>query len=104
MGGAATKDQMVCTFAALLLHDEGTELNAANLNKVAKATGNNVAPYWPMLFCNALAGRSVGDFLAVSGGSAPVQAADSGNAAPAPGKVEEKQAAPADKKKKKIWI
>merc|ERR1712083_317249 len=80
---AATKDQMACTFAALLLHDEGTELTAANLNKVFKATGNTVAAYWPMLFCNALAGRSVGEFLAVSGGSAPAQVADSGNAGPA---------------------
>merc|ERR1711879_587456 len=84
--------QMACTFAALL-HNEGTELNAANLNKVFKATGNTVAPYWPMLFCNALAGRSVGEFLAVSGGSAPAQVADSGNAGPA------KQEAKAEEKK-----
>merc|ERR1711918_211601 len=91
---AATKDQMACTFAALLLHDEGTELTAANLNKGFKATNNNVAAYWPMLFCNALAGRSVGEFLAVSGGSAPAPTGDSGNAAPA-------QAAPEKKEVKK---
>merc|ERR1719488_204147 len=61
----ATKDQMSCTFAALFLHDEGVEVNAANLNKVLTATNNKVAGYWPMLFANALAGRSVGEFLAV---------------------------------------
>merc|ERR1711904_506259 len=78
-----TKDQMSCTFAALFLHDEGIEVNAANLNKVLTATNNKVAGYWPMLFANALAGRSVGEFLAVSGGSAPAQVATtSGGDAP----------------------
>merc|ERR1711874_373168 len=79
-----TKDQMSCTFAALFLHDEGVEVNAANLNKVLTATNCKVAGYWPMLFANALAGRSVGEFLAVSGGSAPAQvvATTSGGEAP----------------------
>merc|ERR1712170_193196 len=70
-----TRDQMGCTFATLMLHDMGNEVNAANMKKVLDAAGLKVAPYWPMLFANALEGKSVGDFLAVSGGSAPVQAA-----------------------------
>merc|ERR1711982_276457 len=73
-----THDQMGCTFAALLLHDEGIEVNNANLKKTIEASGNKVAGYWPMLFANALAGRNVGDFLAVSGGSAPVQQSTGG--------------------------
>merc|ERR1711874_218721 len=72
---ANTRDQMGCTFATLMLHDMGTEVNAANMKKVLDAAGLKVAPYWPMLFANALEGKSVGDFLAVSGGSAPVQTA-----------------------------
>ena len=73
-----THDQMCCTFAALLLHDEGIEVNNANLKKTVEASGNKVAGYWPMLFANALAGKNVGDFLAVSGGSAPQQQASTG--------------------------
>merc|ERR1711981_1210128 len=81
---AQTHDQMCCTFAALLLHDEGIEVNNANLKKVIDASGNSVAGYWPMLFANALSGKSVGDFLAVSGGSGPqtAPAQTGGNAAP----------------------
>merc|ERR1719277_2523152 len=85
---AATHDQMAVTFSALLLHDENIEVNADNLKKVLAATGNKVEAYWPMLFANALSGRNMGDFLAVSGGSGPAQAqtsapAQGGNAAPA---------------------
>ena len=87
---AATKDQMSCTFAALLLHDEGIEVTAANLTKVLGATNCKVAGYWPMLFANALQGKSVGEFLAVSGGSAPAQVATT-NAGDAPAKEEKKE-------------
>merc|ERR1711981_124593 len=76
---ANTKDQMACTFAALLCHDQGLEVNSANLAKVCKAAGLTVAPYWPMLFANALDGRDMSDFMAVSGGgSGPVQAVAAG--------------------------
>merc|ERR1711988_1194942 len=83
---ANTRDQMGCTFATLMLHDMGTEVNADNMKKVLTAAGMGVAPYWPMLFANALEGKNVGDFLAVSGGSAPAQSgpvATTDNAAPA---------------------
>merc|ERR1712100_300785 len=84
---ANTRDQMGCTFATLMLHDMGTEVNAANMKKVLEAAGLKVAPYWPMLFANALEGKNVGDFLAVGGGSAPAQsgpvATTTTNAAPA---------------------
>merc|ERR1712226_1291699 len=88
---AATKDQMACTFAALFLHDEGIEVTAANLNKVLTATNCKVAGYWPMLFANALQGHSVGEFLAVSGGSAPTQVATTTGGGDAPAQVEEKK-------------
>merc|ERR1712110_301866 len=87
----STRDQMACTFAALMLHDEGVEVTNANLKKVTDASGINVAAYWPMLFANAPAGRSVGDFLAVSGGSAPVQTAQDTNTGAGPAKAEEKK-------------
>ena len=88
------RSQMACTFASLLLHDEGIELNNGNLKKVIDAAGVKVAPYWPMLFAQALQGKDLGSFLNVSSGSAPVQQAGTGggNAGEAAPKEEEKPA------------
>merc|ERR1712050_613728 len=90
----ATRSQMACTFAALLLHDDGTELTAASLKKVIDASGVNVAPYWPMLFANALQGKDLGSFLNVSSGSAAVQSGpvDAGNTGGGDAKKEEAKA------------
>merc|ERR1712151_693264 len=93
---AATRDQMGCTFATLMLHDMGTEVNAGNMKKVLEAAGLKVAPYWPMLFANALEGKNVGDFLAVSGGSAPVQATGNAGGDSAPAQEEKKEEAPVE--------
>merc|ERR1711874_86552 len=91
------RSQMACTFAALLLHDDRSEVNAQSLQKVIDAAGVKVASYWPMLFANALAGKDIGSFLNVSGGSAPVQAtgvATTGGDAGAPKQEEKKEEEP----------
>merc|ERR1719282_1695237 len=91
---ALQKDQMACTFAALMLHDEGVEVNSSNISKCCTSAGLKVAAYWPMLFANALSGKNVGDFLQVSGGSgnAPAQAGPiGGNAAPVEKKKKEEE-------------
>jgi len=74
----ATRSQMACTFAALMMYDDGVELSSAGLKKVVDASGVKVAPYWPMLFAQALQGQDIGSFLAVSSGSAPVQTTTAG--------------------------
>merc|ERR1712007_286141 len=83
------RSQMACTFAALMLHDDRTEVNAGSLQKVCDAAGVKVPAYWPMLFAQALNGKDIGSFLSVSSGSAPAQATSSGNNAPAGGAKEE---------------
>ena len=70
---AQNRDQLACTLAALILHDEGSDVNSESLSKVLKQANVNVAPYWPMLLGKALEGKNVGDFLKVSGGSGPAQ-------------------------------
>jgi large subunit ribosomal protein LP1 len=93
-----THDQYACVFSTLLLHDDGQEVNEANLKKVISESGNTVAPYWPVLFLKAIAGKSVDSLLSVGGGSgsgsgpAPAQA----KAAPAQGG---KPAAPKEEEK-----
>merc|ERR1711974_8034 len=80
----ATRSQMACTFAALMMYDDGVELSSASLKKVVDASGVKVAPYWPMLFAQALQGQDIGSFLAVSSGSAPAQTTTAGGDAGAP--------------------
>merc|ERR1712113_90004 len=82
------RSQMACTFAALMLHDDRTEVNASSIQKVCDAAGVKVPAYWPMLFATALNGKDIGSFLSVSAGSAPQQTGGATNA-PAGGAKEE---------------
>jgi len=77
------KDELVCTYAALILHDDGAEISAENLNKLIKASGNSVEAYWPALYSKMLNGKNVSDMLSVGGGGGGGGAA--GGAAPAAG-------------------
>jgi len=83
------KDEIVCTYAALLLHDGELEITEEKLNKVITASGNSVEGYWPGLFAKALKGRNVNDLIS-NAAAAPVSAAPvaAGKAAPAEAKKE----------------
>ena len=76
----AEHDELCCSYAALMLHDDGIELTAEKLEKVISASGNKVEPYWPMLFCKALKSANIEDMLsnvaaaAPAGGAGPVAA------------------------------
>merc|ERR1712157_292777 len=87
--------ELACTYAALILHDSDVEINADNLNKVIKAAGVSVEPFWPGLFASALQGRDVAGLITNIGsgvGSAPAGGAAAGGAAA--------EAAPAEEEKK----
>merc|ERR1711998_266910 len=89
------KDELCCTYAALLLHDGELDITADKLSKVIKASGNSVESYWPGLFAKALQGQNVGALLAnVSAGPA----APAGGAPAAGGAA---AAAPAEKEAEK---
>ena len=99
------KDRLVCTYAALLLHDGELEISVSNsfrssvwrfwpshalqeekLSKVIKASGNTVEGYWPGLFAKALKGQDITALLAnvgTGGGSGPAADADAGAGAAA---------------------
>ena len=59
------------------------------MNAVIKASGNEVEPYWPMLFAKALKGADVGELLSNIGSAAGPAAA--GPAAAGEAAVEEKK-------------
>ena len=86
----AQKDELVCTYAALLLNDGELEITEEKLNKVISASGNSVEGYWPGLFAKALKGRNINDLISNAAAAAPVAAAPaaSGKAAPAETKKE----------------
>lgn len=89
------KDELVCTYAALMLHDGELEISEDKLKKVITASGNAVEGYWPGLFAKALKGKNIADMLANAGSSAPASAAPVAAAGGAPAKEEKK----AEKKK-----
>merc|ERR1711898_72073 len=92
----ADKDELCCSYAALMLHDDGLEITAEKLNKVIKASGNTVEPYWPMLFAKSLKSANIGDLLTNVATAAP----SGGAAGPAgSGAVEE---APKEEKKEEV--
>ena len=86
------KDELVCTYAALLLHDAELGITADKLNKIIKASGNEVEPYWPGLFAKALEGQDIAALL-TNVGSGPA-------AGPAASGAADAGAAPAEEKKK----
>ena len=93
----ADHDELVCSYAALMLHDDGLEITDEKLKKVIKATGNDVDAYWPALFAKALKSAKIDELLAnvVTAGpaSGPVAAGGAGDAAPAEEKEEKKEEA-----------
>lgn len=104
----AERDELLCTYAALILHDEKIEITAENINKIITAAGAKVEAYWPALFAKALATAKVSDLLNSIGqpGAAAAPAAAVGAASPssgpakagakAPAKVEAKEEEEAD--------
>ena len=65
------------------------------MTKIIKASGNEVEPYWPMLFAKALKGQDVGALLSnigsAGGAAAGPAAAGAADAGPAEAEKEEKK-------------
>jgi len=93
----SSKDEIVTTLAALLLHDAGAEITGDKISEVISASGNEVEKYWPGMFAGLLAKADIAALIASStapgsGGSGAAPAAAAGAAAPAGGdKKEEKK-------------
>ncbi|XP_058086098.1 large ribosomal subunit protein P1-like [Magnolia sinica] len=94
--------ELACTYACLLLHDDGISITADKISAVVSAAGIEVESYWPGLFAKLVQKRSVEDLISNvgSGGgaavavSAPVAGGGGGAAAAAAPVVEEKKEEP----------
>merc|ERR1712018_710401 len=89
--------EQACTYAALILQDEGLEISADNLQKLIKAAGVSVEPFWPGLFAQALSSCNVAELITNIGSGVGAAPAAGGAAAPAGGDADE---APKEEAKK----
>ncbi len=95
------RDELLCTYAALILHDDKKPITAENITKILSAAGAKVEAYWPSLFARAIGSVNVTDLLtkigtpgasaAPSAGSAAASAAPAAAGAPAAKKEEKKE-------------
>ena len=76
--------ELGCTYAALILHDDGVAISADKISSLLKAANVTVAPYWPGIFARVLANKNLDDLISNVGGGAagPAVAAPTGGAAP----------------------
>mmetsp|Transcript_62136 Transcript_62136/g.134921 ORF Transcript_62136/g.134921 Transcript_62136/m.134921 type:complete len:126 (-) Transcript_62136:81-458(-) len=82
------QDELLCTYAALILHDDGAEINTQTMSDLIKASGCTVEAYWPMLMCKMISNVGMDELLKMGGGgggggggeaaAAPAAAADAG--------------------------
>ncbi|GAB4844731.1 hypothetical protein Ancab_038121 [Ancistrocladus abbreviatus] len=95
--------EQACTYACLILHDDGIPVTAEKIAKLVKAANVSVESYWPNLFAKLVEMRNIEDLImnvGAGGGGAPVAVAaapggGAGGAAPAPEeKKEEKKEEP----------
>ncbi|KAJ0034608.1 hypothetical protein Pint_24647 [Pistacia integerrima] len=92
--------ELACTYASLILHDDGIVITPEKIATVLKTANLNIESYWPSLFSKLCEKRSIEDLiLNVGSGGAPVAvaapaaAAGGGGGAPAAA-VEEKKEEP----------
>eukprot|EP00898_Chlorokybus_atmophyticus_P002124 jgi/Chlat1/2912/Chrsp2S04666 len=89
--------ELACTYAALILHDDGLPVTADKITTLVKAAGVEVEPYWPGLFAKLLEKKSIEDLIcnvgAGGGGAVAVGGGGGGGAAggAAEAKEEEKE-------------
>merc|ERR1712193_277739 len=76
--------EQACTYAALILQDEGLEISADNLQKLIKAAGVSVEPFWPGLFAQALSSCNVAELITNIGSGVGAAPAAGGAAEEAP--------------------
>ena len=61
-------DELVCSYAALILNDAGKEITADAIGALVSSSGNTVEPYWGTLFAKLMSTFTVEEML-LSGGA-----------------------------------
>ncbi|MCL4168122.1 UNVERIFIED_CONTAM: hypothetical protein GTU68_005230 [Idotea baltica] len=67
--------ELACTYASLILYDDGQDITPQKLTSLISASGVNVEAFWPKLFAKAVAGQDIKSFFNFAGsGEAPAVA------------------------------
>ncbi|XP_074332208.1 large ribosomal subunit protein P1-like [Apium graveolens] len=89
--------ELGCTYACLILSDDGIPVTSEKISTILKAANVNVESYWPSLFSKLAENRSIDDLVmnvGAGGGSGAVAVtaqASGGGAAEAKAPVKEKK-------------
>ncbi|KAL2249104.1 60S acidic ribosomal protein P1-like [Sesamum indicum] len=94
--------ELACTYAALILFDDGIPITAEKIATLVKAANVTVESYWPSLFAKLCEKKNIEDLIlnvGAGGGAAvavaaPAGGAAAGAAAPAAPAAEEKKEEP----------
>merc|ERR1740123_2828636 len=62
------QDELLCTYAALILHDDGAEINPQSMTNLIKAAGCSVEGYWPLLFTKMIGTVGMDKLVAMGSG------------------------------------
>ncbi|CAN6710692.1 unnamed protein product [Malus baccata var. baccata] len=90
--------ELACSYAALILHDDGIPITSEKIATLVKAANITVESYWPGLFAKLAEKKNIDDLIlnvGAGGGGAAVAVAAPGGGAAAPA-----AAAPAAEEKK----
>ncbi|KAF8086654.1 hypothetical protein N665_0615s0004 [Sinapis alba] len=96
----STVGELACSYAVMILEDEGIAITADKIATLVKSAGVSIESYWPMLFAKMAEKRNVTDLImnvgaGGGGGGAPVAApaagGGGGGAAAAPAAEEKKK-------------
>ncbi|XP_044493675.1 60S acidic ribosomal protein P1-like [Mangifera indica] len=76
--------ELACTYACLILYDDGIAISAEKISQLVKAANVTVDSYWPGLFAKLAEKRNIEDLImnvGSGGGAAVAVAAPGGSAA-----------------------
>eukprot|EP00928_Gymnodinium_smaydae_P033315 TRINITY_DN238_c0_g1_i2.p2 TRINITY_DN238_c0_g1~~TRINITY_DN238_c0_g1_i2.p2 ORF type:complete len:119 (-),score=60.12 TRINITY_DN238_c0_g1_i2:54-410(-) len=90
----AEKDELFCAYAAMILKDSELEITDDNINKLIKAAGGSIEPFFPALFAKICQGKDLESMLTFGGGGG----GGGGAAAPAAGGADAGAVAKEEKK------
>ncbi|GKU88985.1 hypothetical protein SLEP1_g3188 [Rubroshorea leprosula] len=93
--------EVACTYATLILHDDGIAVTAEKIATLVKAANVSIESYWPSLFAKLAEKRNIEDLIMnVGSGSGAAPAAIAAPGGGAGGAAAAAAAAPAAEEKK----
>eukprot|EP00419_Tripos_fusus_P051728 CAMPEP_0172838662 /NCGR_PEP_ID=MMETSP1075-20121228/28032_1 /TAXON_ID=2916 /ORGANISM="Ceratium fusus, Strain PA161109" /LENGTH=81 /DNA_ID=CAMNT_0013682205 /DNA_START=76 /DNA_END=318 /DNA_ORIENTATION=+ len=63
-----TQDELLCTYAALVLHDDGADVDPGAMTNMIKAAGCSVEAYWPPLMAKMVKSIGMDSLIAMGSG------------------------------------